>query len=189
MLRAKCNGKLGRAGYRVDTGRGPVVVRSPTGPGPDERRRGRTHRRLLRSGPATGQPARRAARRRIRGVSGQTRPRAAVRSGRRTAGLTAGRPQNRRPRSPERIPGLRAPAHCRPVRYSPAGTIRRPGCHPGRRRPADYHRDRMGTIGTGQIPSPGGKDAAAAGGLDARYGQAQGEGVRWHVGAGGPICD
>ena len=54
MLRAKCNEKPGRAGYRVDTGRGPVVVRSPTGPGPDGRRRGRTHRRPLRSGPATG---------------------------------------------------------------------------------------------------------------------------------------
>ena len=155
MLRAKCNEKLGRAGYRVDIGRGPVVVRSPTGPGSDERRRGRTHRRLGRSGPGDRAPARRAARRRMRGVSCQTRPRAAVRSGRRTARWTAGRPENRRPRSPERSHGLRAPAHRRPVRNSPAGTISRPGLHPGSRRPAGYRGDRMGTVGTGRIVSPG----------------------------------
>lgn len=40
MLRAKSNAKLGRAGYRADTGRGPVVVGSPAGPGLGERRRG-----------------------------------------------------------------------------------------------------------------------------------------------------
>ncbi len=155
MLRAKCNEKLGRAGYRV-------AHRARAGGGPKSDRSG-TRRQKTREdaqAPApfrTGDraPARRAARRRMRGVSGQTRPRAAARSGRRTARWTAGRPENRRPRSPERIHDLRAPAHGRPVRNSPAGTTSRPGFHPGSRRPAGYRGDRMGTVGTGRIVSPG----------------------------------
>ena len=192
MLRAKCNGKPGRAGYRVDIGRGPVVVRSPIGPGPDGRRRGRTHRRLLRSGPSTG-------------------PRPAGPPG---AGCVASpaRPGRAPPSGPGAVPpggrlaGQRIGARGLPRGFTACGrqptadrsvltrghdrSTRMPSGEPSprwlpRRQDGD-RRDRPDCL-------PRRKDNAAVGGREAGqargYGQAQGKGVRWHVGVGGAICD
>ena len=99
-------------------------------------------------------PARRAARRRMRGVSGQTRPRAAVRSGRRTARWTAGRPENRRPRSPERIHGLRGPAHRRPVRTHPRARSVDPDATRGAVAPLATTETGWGPSGPAGLPAP-----------------------------------
>lgn len=156
MLRAKCNEKPGRAGYRVDTGRGRLwsevrPVRDPMGedgggrtgarsdpdrrPGPGPQGRPAPDAWRLRPGPAARRRQVRPPCRRVDGWPARESSPAVSREDSRPAGAS---PRQTGP-------------------YSPAGTIGRPGCHPGSRRPAGYHEDRMGTVGTGRIPLAGGR--------------------------------